>query len=420
MPRPSRPTAASFADLGLKEPLLRAVALVQYKDPTPIQRAAIPLLLQGKDVLASAQTGTGKTAAFALPMLQRVDDSESPRRPLSPRGLVLSPTRELALQTTGAFQRYSRHLRGVRTVAVFGGLTQGEQTRELKLGVDVVVGTPGRIIDLRAQELLALDAVEFFVLDEADRMLDLGFLPDVRRLVAALPKERQAAFFSATLPNEITRLAGDLMSQPVRVQPDRHVAAPETVGQFACFVEEKDKRAALFELLQRHAGQRVLVFISGKRDANRLRAALRDEGIEARMLHGRMHQTSRLHALEEFREGEVKVLVATDVAARGLDIKEMNLVINFDLPSEAEQYVHRIGRTGRAGVQGLAITLCDRGDRRMLQDVQKLVRLDLTPLTNLAVHSDVVMDFVTHRPGQWRAPSLRPGGGKKKPPVIRW
>ncbi len=422
MPKTKRPLPPSnFTVLGLTEPLVRAVALMQYREPTPVQSVAIPALLEGRDIMSSAQTGTGKTAAFALPILQRVDALGGEPRPHRPRALVLAPTRELALQTTEAFRRYARYLRGIRIAAVFGGLTQESQAEHLRRGPHVVVGTPGRLIDLRAQELIDLSDVEIFVLDEADRMLDLGFLPDVRRIMAALPKERQAAFFSATLPPEVIRLGNELLRKPERLDVNRRAAAAEGVGQFACFIEAADRRATLFELLHRHPRTRALVFISAKRETNRLRAALDEEGFSVRMLHGRMHQTSRLHALEDFREGKVSVLVATDVAARGLDIKGVGLVVNFDLPSEPEQYIHRIGRTGRAGEQGIAITLCTASERKMLHAVQDLLRIDLTPLTDHAHHSPAAMDEVTHRPGQWRARTLRdPAFQVRAPRIVDW
>ncbi len=418
---PRRVAPSAFSDLALVEPLLRAIAAARYREPTPIQIAAIPALLEGRDVLGSAQTGTGKTAAFALPVLQRMNALPTLPLPNSPRALVLAPTRELALQTCDAFRRYARYLRGVRVAAVFGGLAQGDQVAELKRGVDVVVGTPGRLIDLRAQKLLDLGAVEMFVLDEADRMLDLGFLPDVRRLMAALPKERQVAFFSATLPGDVVRLGTEMMHHPFHAEVARRSAVAETVAHFACFTREEDKRPLLVELLKRHAGEKALVFISGKRETNRLRAFLTEEGIGVRMLHGRMNQASRLHALEELRDGRVRVLVATDVAARGLDIKGLGLVVNFDLPSESEGYVHRIGRTGRAGHAGRAITLCAREDRRAFHAVQDLGRFDFAPITDHPWHSEAAMDFVMHRPGQWRAPSLRPASlAKRKPRLLDW
>ena len=405
-PRP--PAPGSFASLGLIEPLVRAVAACRYAAPTAIQKLAIPPLLEGRDVIGSAQTGTGKTAAFALPILQRVAKMTSPRESKSPRVLVLEPTRELAQQVEEAFARYTKHLRSLRIASAFGGVGKYEQTHQLRLGVDVLVGTPGRLLDLRLQSRLDLGAVEILILDEADRMFELGFVPDVKRLLGVLPAERQTAFFSATMRDDVLRLARDVMQDPVRVDANRRSSAASGIVQRACFVESTNKFPLLVELLRREEKGRSLVFITAQRDADKIGRRLAADGIVASVLHGGHSQLDRFAALDQFRTGAVKVLVATDVAARGLDIPGITLVVNLELPSEPKQYVHRIGRTGRAGAAGTAIAICDETERKRFQAIQTLIDQDFEPLVDHAYHSGPIMDDVMHRPGHWRAPSLHP------------
>ncbi len=411
MPRPDprTPEQGSFSSLGLIDSLVRAVAACKYATPTPIQKLAIPPLLEGKDVIGSAQTGTGKTAAFALPVLQRVAKMTSARTSKSPRVLVLEPTRELALQVEEAFHRYAKHLRSLRISSAFGGVGKFEQTHLLRLGVDVLVGTPGRLLDLRLQKRLELGAVEILIVDEADRMFELGFLPDVKRLMGVLPGVRQTAFFSATIRDQVLRFARESMFEPVRVDAEpplvrragHHRSAPASSSAGTRFRCWSNCCAA-----RKTAGR--LVFVTAQRDADKLRKRLADEGVTAAVLHGGHSQTDRFAALDDFRDGKVKVLIATDVAARGLDIPGITLVINTELPSEPKQYVHRIGRTGRAGASGTSIAICDDTERKRYQAIQTLIRQDLEPLVDHAWHAPGIMDDVMHRPGHWRAPSLHP------------
>ncbi len=409
---PHGPTA--LHPLGLIDALVRAVATCRYETPTTIQKLAIPPLLEGKDVIGSAQTGTGKTAAFALPVLQRVAKMTGPRASKSPRVLVLEPTRELALQVEEAFHRYAKHLRSLRISSAFGGVGKFEQTHLLRLGVDVLVGTPGRLLDLRLQKRLELGAVEILIVDEADRMFELGFLPDVKRLMGVLPGVRQTAFFSATIRDQVLRFARESMFEPVRVDASRRSSAAQGITQRACFVERGNKIPLLVELLRREEKGRTLVFVTAQRDADKLRKRLAEEGVIAGVLHGGHSQTDRFAALEDFRDGKVKVLIATDVAARGLDIPGITLVINTELPSEPKQYVHRIGRTGRAGASGTSIAICDDTERKRYQAIQMLIRQDLEPLVDHAWHAPGIMDDVMHRPGHWRAPSLHPDRIRKR------
>jgi ATP-dependent RNA helicase RhlE len=362
---------SSFADLRLAEPLLRALAAQNHLRPTPIQAQAIPPLLAGRDVLGVAQTGTGKTAAFALPILHRL--AQHPQDGRTPRALVLTPTRELAAQIGDSFRLYGRHLRP-RSAAVFGGVGQRPQVAALARGVDILIATPGRLLDLHAQGHVRFERLLVLVLDEADRMLDMGFLPDIRRILALLPEPRQNLLFSATMPEAIARLAAGLLKSPVRIE----IAPPATVAagidQHVIFVADARKLPLLAALLRAPEVARALVFARTKRGADRLAARLADSGLEAQALHGNKSQAARHRALDGFRRGQVRVLVATDLAARGLDVAGISHVINFDLPSEPEGYVHRIGRTARAGAGGVAISLCAAAERGALADIERLTR----------------------------------------------
>ncbi|GGG37721.1 RNA helicase [Caldovatus sediminis] len=366
----------SFSTLGLSAPLLRALEEAGYTAPTPIQAQAIPLALDGRDLLGIAQTGTGKTAAFALPMLHRL--AATPGRP--PRAgchaLVLSPTRELASQIADNIKVYGRHL-GLSVATVFGGVPHRPQVRALERGVDIVVGTPGRLLDHLNGRTLRLDAVRVFVLDEADRMLDQGFLPDVRRVVPALPRDRQTLFFSATMPREIERLAADILREPARVEVTPAATTVERIAQRVLFVEAARKRTLLAELLRGEGVGRTLVFARTKHGADRVAKQLGQDGIAAHAIHGNKSQGQRERALAEFRAGRAPVLVATDIAARGIDVDGVTHVVQFDLPDTPESYVHRIGRTARAGASGVAIALCAPEEREKLQAVEKLIRLRL-------------------------------------------
>ncbi len=375
----------TFSDLDLIEPLQRAVAHEGYESPTPIQAGAIPLLLQGRDVLGCAQTGTGKTAAFALPILQFL--AEAPARPGKRRirVLVLSPTRELAAQIGESFRAYGRYL-DFRHVVIFGGVSQTPQVETLRRGVDVLVATPGRLLDLQGQGFIRLDDVDFFVLDEADRMLDMGFIHDIRRVLRLLPPERQNLLFSATLPPDITKLASSFLHDPQRVEVTPPATTVELIDQSVMFVRRPDKRRLLAELLRTPELERALVFTRTKHGANRLVKQLDRAGISAAAIHGNKSQGARTRALDGFRKGTIPVLVATDVASRGIDVDGVSHVFNFDLPNEPESYVHRIGRTGRAGNTGLAIAFCDETEGEYLRDIEQLIGEEIPPITDQPYH----------------------------------
>jgi len=364
-------TTENFEGLGLTEPLLRALRGEDYNQPTPIQAQAIPQLLNGRDLLGIAQTGTGKTAAFGLPILQHLAAVGSRPASGAPRALILAPTRELAIQIEQALKTYGRHLHLSRTV-VFGGVGQNPQVTALRRGVDILVATPGRLLDLMQQGHLKLNQVSHFVLDEADRMLDMGFINDVRKVVAALPKQRQTMFFSATMPNAVSGLAGDILSDPVRVAVTPQATPVERVRQSVHFVPSSEKRDLLARLLRDPAIERVIVFTRTKHRANHVAEALGRLGIGADAIHGNKSQGARQRALEAFRKGRVRVLVATDIAARGIDVDGVTHVINFELPNVPEDYVHRIGRTARAGNDGAAISLCAPDEQFFLMDIEKL------------------------------------------------
>lgn len=370
----------SFAELALSEPIQRALADKGYTHPSPIQAQAIPTLLQGGDLIGIAQTGTGKTAAFSLPMLHRLAAKPQARVPRRPRALVLTPTRELAVQIAENVALYGRHL-PLRHALVFGGVGEMPQIRALAAGVDIVIATPGRLLDLMEQGHAFLDRVEIFVLDEADRMLDMGFAPAVKRVVAKLPARRQSLLFSATMPDSIRELANRLLTNPARVEVTPVSSTAEKVEQRVCFVDKNLKHRLLLHTLQTHPEGLVLVFTRTKHGANRLAKNLSRDGVRADAIHGNKSQSARQRALADFRDGQVRVLVATDIAARGIDVKGISLVVNFDLPNEPEAYVHRIGRTARAGADGLAIAFCDQEERGFLRDIQRVIRQTI-PVVN--------------------------------------
>jgi ATP-dependent RNA helicase RhlE len=367
---------SSFATLGLSEALQTAVARAGYQTPTPIQAQAIPHLLAGKDVLGCAQTGTGKTAAFALPILEHL--SRTPRRPglRGPRALVLTPTRELAQQIADGFARYGQNVAS-KCAVIFGGVGQQPQVAALRGGADIVVATPGRLLDLMAQGHVRFEGVESLVLDEADRMLDMGFIEPIRRIVAALPARRQNLMFSATMPPEITRLAHTILKNPVQVAVTPVATTADNVAQWVLFVERNNKRALLSEVLRDPRMTRVLVFTRTKHGANRVAEQLDRKGVRAAAIHGNKSQGARQKALDAFKTGRVRVLVATDIAARGIDITGVSHVINFELPHEPESYVHRIGRTARAGASGVALSFCDGQERANLRAIERLTRVPL-------------------------------------------
>ena len=363
-----------FTDLGLAKPLLKALAEEGYDVPTPIQAQAIPGVMAGRDLLGIAQTGTGKTAAFALPILHRLAENKKapPRR--SCRVLVLSPTRELATQIAESFRSYGRHM-GVSVAVVFGGVKYGGQMRAMAPGVDVLVATPGRLLDHLQEKSISLDGVETFVLDEADQMLDMGFILPIRRIVKYVPKERQNLFFSATMPTEIGKLAGELLNpDPLKVSVAPQATTVDRVNQRVLFVEQSRKRALLAELFDDPTFKRVIVFTRTKRGADRVAKSLEQVGVDAAAIHGDKSQGQRERALAEFKAGKVRALVATDIAARGIDIDAVSHVVQFELPNVPESYVHRIGRTARAGADGSAVAFCAEDERTLLRDIQKVTR----------------------------------------------
>jgi ATP-dependent RNA helicase RhlE len=369
-------TDLTFVSLGVAEPILRALAAENYTHPTPIQGKAIPALLEGRDLLGIAQTGTGKTAAFGLPLLQKLSTGHVPPGPKQARALILAPTRELAVQIEQSLRTYGRFL-NLKLAVILGGVSQNNQVRAMARGVDILVATPGRLLDLVQQKHVRLDAVECFIVDEADRMLDMGFIRDVRKLVALLPKKRQSMLFSATMPDDIAKLAHEMLNQPQRIEIAPQGRTADRVTQKLYFVPMPQKRQLLSELLKDVALNRVIVFTRTKHGANRVAEHLSRTGVVAEAIHGNKSQNARQRALEMFRDGKARVLVATDIAARGIDIDNISHVVNFELPNEPESYVHRIGRTARAGTDGIAISFCDASERDYLRDIERLIRMKI-------------------------------------------
>lgn len=405
----------TFKNLGLIVPLLEAVAKQGYTEPTPIQAQAIPHILQGKDLIGIAQTGTGKTAAFVLPLLQLM--SQSPRRvaPRSPRTLVLAPTRELAAQIDDSFATYGSFMR-FRHAVIFGGVGQGPQVRALYSGVDALVATPGRLLDLMNQGHVSLGHLEFLVLDEVDRMLDMGFINDVKKVIARLPAHRQSVFFSATMPQKISELARSLLRNPVRVEVAPQATTVKLVQQKVLFVDEGNKNAVLLELLRHRDLSCVLIFTRTKRRANKVAEMLSKHGVRADAIHGNKSQGQRTRALDNFKAGHARVLVATDIAARGIDVDDITHVINYDLPvDQADNYVHRIGRTARAGAEGTAYSLCASYERDALRDIEKLIRMRIEVMSH-PYHSNAARDAVG---AAARPPPKQPRGGQRRPRPTR-
>ncbi|MFD1819892.1 ATP-dependent RNA helicase RhlE [Pseudarcicella hirudinis] len=363
----------SFESLNLIEPIQKALQAEGYTQPTPIQAQAIPIILQGTDLLGCAQTGTGKTAAFAIPIIQLLAQKEEDRRGRRKvRALILTPTRELAIQIGESFEAYGKYT-DLRSTVIFGGVKQGKQSDALHNGVDILIATPGRLLDLMAQKIVTLAYIEMFVLDEADRMLDMGFVHDVNRVLSALPKKRQSLFFSATMPPEILKLAGMILHNPSKVEVTPVSSTADTINQFVYFVDKKDKSALLLEILTNKAIETVLVFTRTKHGADKVVKILNKKGIKAEAIHGDKAQNARQRALSNFKSKETRVLVATDIAARGIDVDDLAYVINYEIPNISETYVHRIGRTGRAGANGTAYSFCDAEERVLLKDIQKLI-----------------------------------------------
>lgn len=362
-----------FENLSIIEPIQRALKTEGYTKATPIQAKAIPSLLKGMDLLGCAQTGTGKTAAFAIPILQGL--SSEPKNLKGSRqikALILAPTRELAIQIGDSFKAYGKHL-GLKTLVIFGGVSQNPQTKFLGIGVDILVATPGRLLDLINQKFVRLNHVKYFVLDEADHMLDMGMIQDVRRIIKFIPPLRQTMFFSATMPAEIAKLADDLLKDPVKVKVTPVSSTVDIIEQAVYYVNKSNKIHLLIHLLKNKSIVSALVFSRTKHGADKIVKALEKAGLQAQAIHGNKSQNARQLALNNFKERKTRILVATDIAARGIDVDELSHVINFDLPEVPETYVHRIGRTGRAGLGGIAISFCDQEEKPLLRDIQKLI-----------------------------------------------
>jgi len=387
-------TNLSFSTLGVAEPLLRALAAENYTQPTPIQAQAIPPILSGRDVLGIAQTGTGKTAAFGLPLLQRLADNRIAPGAQTVRALILAPTRELAIQIHDSLKTYGKHLH-LRHAVVLGGVNQNRQIEALRRGVDILVATPGRLLDLVNQKHARLDAVTALIIDEADRMFDMGFIRDVRRIVSHLPRRRQSMLFSATMPSEVAHLVAEILHDPLRIDIAPPKITADGIDQGVYFVDAKDKRALLHDILRDPAMSRVIVFTRTKHGANKVAESLSKNGHAAEAIHGNKSQNARQRALEVFRSGRARILVATDIAARGIDIDNITHVVNFELPDVAESYVHRIGRTARAGAGGTAIAFCDPSERDSLRAIERLVK---QPLTALGGHAHRAANAGSGRP----------------------
>ncbi|MBN9399078.1 MAG: DEAD/DEAH box helicase ['Candidatus Kapabacteria' thiocyanatum] len=391
----------TFSDLSLIDPILRALEAEGYSNPTPIQQQAIPPCLEGKDLFGCAQTGTGKTAAFALPILQRLGTTPFTK---GPRALILAPTRELAHQISDSFRTYGKFIR-FRHAVVYGGVSSRPQIDALRRGVDVLIATPGRLLDLIEQRALTLERVEVLVLDEADRMLDMGFITDIRRIMPMLPKERQTLFFSATVPNEIKKLSNDLLRDPVHVEVAPQATTMETIEQLLYFVNKLQKRELLAHLLEHQIQGSVLVFTRTKHNADRVVKDLERTGVRAEALHGDKSQQARQRALRNFKERRTRVLVATDIAARGIDIDDLAFVVNYELPDSPENYVHRIGRTGRAGASGTALSLCSPDEQDSLHAITRLIR------RRIPVVKDHPFSTPEH---EYQAPQQRSSGGQQR------
>ena len=396
-----------FNKLNLAKPIQTALKNLGYQTPTPIQAQAIPPLREGRDLLGIAQTGTGKTAAFALPILDRLYRDKRRSLPKKTRVLILTPTRELASQIDASFKAYGREMPLYRGL-IFGGVGQSPQVRTMSRGVDVLTATPGRLLDLMNQGHVRLDKLEVFVLDEADRMLDMGFIHDIRRVIKTLPPRRQTLLFSATMPAEIANLAAGLLTDPITIEITPSATTVERIEQKVFYVTKSDKSRLLYNFLDKHPSQRVLVFTRTKHGADRVTTHLEKRSVRAVAIHGNKSQTARERALASFRNGEVRVLVATDIAARGIDVPGVSHVINFDLPHEPESYVHRIGRTARAGAGGSAIAFCDALERPLLKEIERCIRQEIPLDREQPYHSEEVENAIPSKSGS-RNPTPRRG-----------
>ena len=402
--------STNFDALGLNQSLVRALLEAGYTEPTPIQVQAIPKVIEGHDLLGIAQTGTGKTAAFSLPILHHLNAKQVESKARHPRALILAPTRELAIQIADSIKLYGSHI-AFKQTSIFGGVGQNPQVAALKRGVDVIVATPGRLLDLVNQGLCHLGHIEYFVLDEADRMLDMGFIHDVKKIVAKLPRKRQTLFFSATMPKSVSALAGDLLHKPVNVSVTAQATTVDRIDQSVIFTPQNHKQLQLIHLLSDEAVTSAIVFTRTKHRANRVSLALSKAGISSEPIHGNKSQGARQRALGAFKAGEIKALVATDIAARGIDVDAVSHVINFELPNVSEDYVHRIGRTARAGASGNAISLCAPDERAFLKSIEKLIKLSISVVKGIEVRDE---DVPPPEPRGPRPPrrSGGPGGGR--------
>ncbi len=408
----------AFRDLNLIDPLLKALDAVGYTHPTPIQLQAIPPLLEGHDLLGCAQTGTGKTAAFALPLIQNLKKNPIRYNAKQPRILVLTPTRELAIQVHDNFVEYSKFV-NLKTSVIFGGVGQAPQVKSMLGGVDVLVATPGRLLDLINQRHVSLRELEVFVLDEADRMLDMGFIHDIKKIIALLPEKRHNLFFSATMPKEIEQLANTILRNPIRVAVAPVSSTAELIEQRVMFVDKDKKRDLLKHLFQDPSISKVIIFTRTKHGANKVSEVLTKAGIKSDAIHGNKSQTARQNALNNFKDGKIRALIATDIAARGIDVDDITHVINFELPHEPESYVHRIGRTARAGAKGKAIAFCDAEEKSLLKQIEKVIKMEVPLDPNQPYHSDAVEGARILKPGQAKAliesrsPSRAPQRGRR-------
>ena len=394
----------SFEKLNLIEPLLKALKSSGYSEATPIQEQAIPAILSKRDLLGCAQTGTGKTAAFALPLIQLLHDQRNSQRVKGIRALVLAPTRELAIQVADNFGKYGKHT-GIRHTVIFGGVSQHQQTQALRRGVDVLIATPGRLLDLVIQGHISLQHIQYLVLDEADRMLDMGFINDIRKILSRIPENRQTIFFSATMPAEVQHLVNSILRDPVRIEVTPVSSTAVNIDQSVYFVEKTNKRALLQHIIKDKDMENVLVFTRTKHGADKVALDLNRAGIVAEAFHGNKSQNARQRALSNFKKRATRVLVATDIAARGIDVRDLPFVINFELPDSAETYVHRIGRTGRAGAKGEALTFCDSAERDQLKDIRKISK---TAISVVDGHP-----FVSTAPATVAAPAPKSNGNKR-------
>ncbi len=398
----------SFENLNLIEPILRALKTEGYTTPTPIQEQSIPIILERKDLLGCAQTGTGKTAAFAIPILQILEGGKIyDKGPRAIKCLILTPTRELAIQIGESFAAYGRHT-GMKHSVIFGGVSQGSQVSALKSGIDILIATPGRLLDLINQKFVHLHYLKIFVLDEADRMLDMGFINDVKKIITKIPQKRQTLFFSATMPPEIQKLANTILVDPEKVEVTPVSSTADTIDQSLYFVEKGDKKKLLIHLLNDKALKSALIFTRTKHGADKIVKDLVKAGIKTEAIHGNKSQNARQKALSNFKTGQIKALIATDIAARGIDIEELSHVINYELPNVPETYVHRIGRTGRAGASGIALSFCDEEEMEYLKDIEKLISRSIPVVEEQPYH----MKGAAHLLAQ---STKKKGGSKKKP-----